>query len=67
MDNYEKDKPNNYLNEYSYEQLKKDNKKALNILEEFVSEIKVMFSDINKYISKPNKLLYLLEQKKVLF
>lgn len=62
MDNYEKDKPNNYLNEYSYEQLKKVNKKALNILEEFVSEIKVMFLDINKYISKPNKLLYLLEQ-----
>ena len=62
MDNYEKDKPNNYLNEYSYEQLKRGNKEALNILEEFVSEIKLMFLDINKYIIKPNKLLYLLKQ-----
>lgn len=52
----ENSKPNNYLNQYSYDQLKIANKTALKILYEFVDEMFMMFSDIRKYISKPKKL-----------
>lgn len=49
-------KPNNYLNQYSYDQIKIANKTALKILYEFVDEMFTMFSDIKKYIIKPKQL-----------
>ena len=56
MKHNEKSKPNNYLNQYSYEQIKIANKTALKMLYEFVDEMFMMFSDIKKYIIKPKKL-----------
>ena len=65
MKNYEKDKPNNYLNEYSYKQLKIANKIALGILEEFIYRIRdEMLPYAEKYICNQfqfNKLLNDLE------
>lgn len=49
-------KPNNYLNQYSYNQIKKANKTALKILYEFVDEMFMMFCDKKKYINKPYQL-----------
>ena len=49
-------KPNNYLNQYSYDQIKIANKTALKILYEFVDEMFTMFSNIRKYIIKPKQL-----------
>lgn len=53
MKNYEDFKPNHYLNQYSYNQIKITNKIALKILYEFVDEMFTLFLDIRKYISKP--------------
>ena len=49
-------KPNNYLNQYSYDQIKIANKTALKILYEFVDEMFTMFSNIRKYTIKPKQL-----------
>lgn len=56
MKNNQNSKPNNYLNQYSYDQIKIANKIALKILYEFVDEMFTMFSDIRKYIIKPKQL-----------
>ena len=56
MKYYEDYKPSNYLNEYSYEQIKRTNQIALDILNEFVDEMFIMFLNIKTYIVKPYKL-----------
>lgn len=61
MKYYENSRPNNYLNEYSYEQIKIINKKALDILNEFADEIFKMFFYIKKYITKPFQLMNILD------
>ena len=61
----EKNKPNNYLNEYSYKQLKIANKIAWGILEEYIYRIRnEIISYAEKYITNQyqvNKLLKSLE------
>lgn len=64
MKYYEDYKPSNYLNEYSYEQIKRTNQIALDILNEFVDEMFIMFLNIKTYIVKPYKLIDLLNDIK---
>lgn len=65
MENYKTNKPNNYLNEYSYKELKIANKIAWGILEEYIYRIRnEIIPYAEKYITNQyqiNKLLKSLE------
>ena len=66
MQNNNQNKPNNYLNEYSYKILQDANKTAWYILKDFIYQIRYeMIQDYKKYINnlyKVNKLLDNLER-----